>query len=326
MLEAARGIIVIADLDNAASLVLRAIAQGDFGPGPMAVMTVAERLRPAALALEGEGRVSTRTLLGDGRHAVAGAARDLVSGLALLGVEFSAGLSADEEARALAAGAQALKATYDPVIVLNRHMRLAPVLRRTIEMADAVVIIAGANTPVDEIQSFQALSRDFGRTPVLWFHNRGPDPASEGALRLSAAVGLSLWGAGMERAPDPAARIARVEGAPSPATSAPDPVGTDEADDLLRLVKAYLTQLQSLRQSRRQLAGTRAALQRLLVNMTEAVQTGGMPRSEEIGDLSQRHSALTDLVAHYGRLLQRCQADWNVIHLALDPQSDGPEP
>lgn len=348
MFESARGVMVIADLDDAASLVLRAIAQGDFGPGPVAVMTVAERLKPAALTLEGEGRVTTRELLADRRSALTGAARSESARLALLGIEFSSGLSPEDEARALAAGVEALLTTYHPVIVLNRHMTLAPVLRRTIQVAEGVVIIAGPTTAVQAVQSFSAISKGFGQTPALWFRAESTEEQRVGAMRLSLAAGISLWNGSLpvekvatraegevamrEREPVFGVRVAEAEPrfeaiqSPSPLpVSAPEPAVTDDLDDLLTMVRGYLGHLHSLRLYRRQLVGARDALQRLLAHMSDAIARGAIPGSEEMGDLSRRHGALADMTVQHEQLLRRCQADWSLLHRALDPHGGGPE-
>lgn len=342
MFASAQGIIVIADLDDAASLVLNAIAQGSFGPGRVAVMTVAERLKPAALRLQGEGRATTRALLADGRTALVGAAQSRTSPLALVGIEFSPNLSAEEEAQAVVAGAAALMTTYNPVIVLNRHMQLAPVLRRTIQQSHHVVIIAGMATPIREVQSFSTLCQAYGKVPMLWFNANGADANQGGALRLSAETGLALWNTSPSEDPAPTtfaqeetkivmeqrepaytARIAEAGAVAIPPTLHPNPPDPDRAADLSTVVTGYLRQLEGLRLSRKQLAGNREAVQHLLARMSEALQGGSVPASQEMNDLAKRWSALSEIATHHEQLLRRCQADWNLLHRALDPNEDG---
>jgi hypothetical protein len=386
MFESIRGIVVAADLADAASLVLKAAVTGSFGAGPLAIVSVAERLRPAGLPLEGQGRCTTEELLLDGRAALTNAAISARANMALLGVEFSPGLSPPEESEALAAGTTAMSARYDPVIVLNKHLTLAPVLRGVIRMASGVIIIAAADTLTRDIRTVAALSKGFGKLPALWFNCRGSEAAQAMAVRVSAETSVPLWGTSLsidqlpelimpeegdtmleprettlplrtadpptvQTAPQPAAvqpapshpavqpapSHPAVQPAPShpavqPAPSHPAPApdglpGRDrlvpQDDELITVVREYVGQLQSLRQFRRQLTGTREEVRRLLRRMSEVVEGGGVPGLEDVGDLSRRRGVLEDLSARHEQTLKRCGSEWAFLQKALDPFAEG---
>lgn len=214
-----RGVVLVLDLADAASVVLKALLSGGLGDLPAAIITLEERLKPEGLKLTGEGVCTSEDLLIDGRCALTSAAVAPEARLALLGICRS-GLAPQAESEAIAQAVQALQHRYQTVVVLNRHVSLVPLLRVPLEVADGVLMAVDARSSLHDVQTASSLLKGFGEIPMLWYICREGSECDQAAERWSGASGLPLWTTTsvVDAAPKPAAKS---EGGPHMETIEP---------------------------------------------------------------------------------------------------------